>query len=44
MRRKHKELLTRDVYVNDILKRGAAKAKTIATETIREVKNAMGLA
>ena len=44
LRRKRKELLTREVYVNDILKKGAAKAQTIATETMREVKQAMGLA
>lgn len=43
MRRKRKELLTRDVYINDILKRGASKAQTIASETMREVKTAMGL-
>jgi tryptophanyl-tRNA synthetase len=43
MRRKRNELLARDVYVNDILKRGAAKAQTIASETMREVKTAMGL-
>ncbi len=43
LRRRQKELLTRDVYVDDILKRGAAKAQTIATQTIREVKSAMGL-
>jgi tryptophanyl-tRNA synthetase len=43
MRRKRKELLTRDVYVNDILKRGAAKAQTVASETMRDVKTAMGL-
>lgn len=43
MRRRQKELLTRDVYVGDILKRGAAKAQTIAAQTMREVKIAMGL-
>ncbi|MFA6376324.1 MAG: tryptophan--tRNA ligase [Candidatus Paceibacterota bacterium] len=44
LQRKRKELLTREVYVNDILKKGASKAQTIATETMREVKIAMGLA
>jgi tryptophanyl-tRNA synthetase len=43
MRRKHKELLTREMYVNDILKRGANKSQTIATEAMREVKKSMGL-
>ena len=43
LRRKRKELLTREVYVNDILKKGAAKAQTIASETMREVKKSMGL-
>ena len=44
LQRKRKELLTREVYINDILKKGASKAQTIATETMREVKIAMGLA
>jgi len=43
LRRKRKELLTREVYVRDILQRGATKAQIIATETMREVKTAMGL-
>lgn len=43
LRRRRKELLTRDVYIDDILKRGAAKAQTIAAQTMREVKTAMGL-
>jgi tryptophanyl-tRNA synthetase len=43
LRRKRKELLTREVYVNDILKKGAAKAQIIATQTMCEVKIAMGL-
>lgn len=43
MRRKRKELLTREVYVRDILQRGAAKAQIIAAQTMREVKTAMGL-
>jgi len=44
LRRKQSELSVRDVYVADILKRGAAKAQIIASETMREVKTAMGLA
>jgi len=44
LRRKRQELATREVYINDILKRGAAKAQIIAEETMREVKTAMGLA
>jgi len=43
LRRKRNELLTREIYVNDILKKGAAKAQTIAQETMRDVKTAMGL-
>jgi len=43
LRRKRKELLTHQVYVNDILKRGAAKAHVIASTTMQEVKKAMGL-
>jgi tryptophanyl-tRNA synthetase len=44
MRRKRKELLTRDLYIDDILKRGTHRAQTIATETMRDVKKSMGLA
>ncbi len=44
LRRRQKELSTRDVYINDILKRGAAKAQTIAAQTMREAKIAMGIA
>ncbi len=44
LRRKRNELATREVYVNDILKKGASKAQTIAGETMREAKKAMGLA
>jgi len=43
LRRKRNELMTRQVYVNDILKKGAAKAQTLASETMHEVKTAMGL-
>lgn len=42
-RRKQKELLTREVYVQEILKQGQSRALTIAQETIREVKEKMGL-
>jgi len=42
-RRKRTELLTREVYVNDILKRGSQKALTVAQSTMQEVKTAMGL-
>jgi tryptophanyl-tRNA synthetase len=41
--KKRKELLTREVYVNDILRRGSQKAATIAQSTMQEVKTAMGL-
>jgi len=43
LRRKRKELLTREVYINDILSRGATKAQSIASATMHEVKTAMGL-
>ena len=43
-RRKQKELQTRDVYVKDILAKGAARAKTIAETTMKEVREKMGLA
>ncbi|MCU0652814.1 MAG: tryptophan--tRNA ligase [Candidatus Pacebacteria bacterium] len=43
LRKKRKELLTREVYVNDILRKGASKSQTIASQTMREVKSAMGL-
>lgn len=42
-RRKQKELMTREVYVQEILKQGQAKALTIAQETMKEVKEKMGL-
>lgn len=42
-RRKRKELLSREVYVNDILDRGAKKARIIASETMTDVKKKMGL-
>ncbi len=43
-RRKQKELLTRDVYVKDILAKGASRAKIIAETTMKEVREKMGLA
>ena len=42
-RRKQKELLTREVYVQEILKQGQARALTIAQSTMAEVKERMGL-
>ena len=43
-RRKQKELLSREIYVQETLKRGKDRALTIAQETMREVKEKMGLA
>jgi len=42
-RRKQKELLTRDVYVQEILEKGASRARTIAVTTMQEVRAKMGL-
>jgi tryptophanyl-tRNA synthetase len=42
-RRKQKELMTRDVYVKEILKNGASRAETIAKTTMQEVREKMGL-
>ena len=42
-RKKREELLKRKVYVNEILERGRKKAQLIATSTIQEVKDKMGL-
>lgn len=42
-RRKQKELLAREVYLQEILRRGQARALTIAQETIHEAKKKMGL-
>ena len=42
-RRKRKELLSREVYVKEILNAGAKRAKTIAQLTLEEVKKKMGL-
>ncbi|KKQ20485.1 MAG: tryptophan--tRNA ligase [Candidatus Staskawiczbacteria bacterium RIFCSPLOWO2_12_FULL_37_15] len=42
-RRKQKELLSREVYVQEILKKGKARAKTMAETTMQEVREKMGL-
>ena len=42
-RRKHKELLTREVYVQEILNKGKSRAEVIAKTTMQEVKEKMGL-
>ena len=42
-RRKKKELLTRDVYLKEILKHGARKAHPIAERTMEEVREKIGL-
>jgi len=42
-RRKKKELLTREVYVKEILNRGARKAGIIAQSTMEDVRKRMGL-
>jgi tryptophanyl-tRNA synthetase len=42
-RKKRKELLTREVYLREILSLGKNRAQVIAQSTMREVKNKMGL-
>ena len=42
-RRKQKELQTRDVYIKDLLDKGASRAKIIAETTMKEVREKMGL-
>jgi len=42
-RRKRKELLSREVYIKDILEMGAKRAQVIAGSTLNEVKKKMGL-
>ena len=42
-RRKQKEFAARDVYVQEILKKGQSRALTIAQSTMQEVKEKMGL-
>lgn len=43
-RRKQKELLSREVYVKEILNKGRMRALSIAQETMREAREKMGLA
>ena len=43
LRRKRKELLTREVYIRDILNKGAKRAEIIAQSTMDEVRKKMGL-
>lgn len=43
IRKKRKELLSREVYVKEILKQGQRKAKAIAQSTMADVKEKMGL-
>ena len=42
-RRKRKELMSREVYIKDILEKGAQRARVIAGATLDEVKKKMGL-
>ena len=42
-RRKRKELLSREVYIKEILNQGAKRAEIIAQSTIQEVRKKMGL-
>ena len=42
-RRKQKELTTREVYIEEILKQGQRRAQTIANLTMQEVREKMGL-
>jgi len=42
-RRKRKELLTREVYINEILEQGRKRAQIIAESTMSNVKKKMGL-
>ncbi len=42
-RKKRKELLTREVYIKEILEQGRKKAQLIAQSTMMEVKKQMGL-
>lgn len=42
-RRKRKELLSREVYVKEILEQGRKKAEIIAQSTLQEIKKKMGL-
>lgn len=42
-RRKQKELLTREVYVQELLKQGQSRAQNIANTTMHEAREKMGL-
>ena len=42
-RKKKKELLSREVYVQEILNRGAKRAESIAQSTMQDVRKKMGL-
>jgi len=42
-RRKKKELLTRDLYIKEILKHGAKKASSVAEATMEDVRSKIGL-
>ncbi len=42
-RRKRKELLTREVYVREILNQGAKRAQILAQSTMQDVRKKMGL-
>jgi len=42
-RRKKKELLTRDLYLKEILKHGAKKATSVAEATMEDVRSKIGL-
>ena len=44
LRRKRKELFTREVYIKEILEQGRKRAEQIASSTMREVRQKMGLA
>jgi len=42
-RRKKKELQSRDLYLKEILKHGAKKARSIASQTMEDVRSKLGL-
>ncbi|MFA5355337.1 MAG: tryptophan--tRNA ligase [Candidatus Paceibacterota bacterium] len=42
-RKKKKELLSREVYIEEILKRGSKRAENIAQSTMQDVRKKMGL-
>lgn len=44
LRRKRKELFSREVYVKEILEQGRKRAQNTASSTIKEVRQKMGLA